>query len=239
MNDTSCSCSVGLFPALYRDLDRCVYSLIGDGRLNVKTLTKVFLLFPGATSLVLYRLTHHFYYRFKPHALGKLLYGVTFFFSQLYSVLVGIEISPHAHLGSGLFINHFGGIHIGPVHMGENCNLSHGVTFGYSSRVTDSEMKKNSITDAPGIGNRVWVGPGSLIAGPVSIGDDSVIGGNSLVTRDVPRYGVVIGVPAKVVSYKGSFRQVTYRGMADDQDRSAALAAHRDSRLAERRVERE
>ncbi|MGO8889868.1 MAG: hypothetical protein ACLP8X_15520 [Streptosporangiaceae bacterium] len=77
----------------------------------------------------------------------------------------------------------------------------------------------------PTLGDRVWVGPGAVVAGDVAIGDDASVGANSLVVRDVPPRGVVLGVPARLVSRRGSFTQVRYREMDNDDERKASLAA--------------
>lgn len=52
------------------------------------------------------------------------------------------------------------------------------------------------------IGNDVWVGVGAVIVNGVSIGDGAVIGANAVVTKDVPPYAIVAGVPAKVIRYR-------------------------------------
>ena len=52
------------------------------------------------------------------------------------------------------------------------------------------------------IGNDVWIGWGVLIKGGVTIGNGAVIGARSVVTKDVPPYAVVAGVPAKVIKYR-------------------------------------
>jgi hypothetical protein len=70
----------------------------------------------------------------------------------------------------------------------------------------------------------VWVGPGAVIAGEATVGDDASVGANSLLVRDVPPRGVVLGVPARLVSRQGSFTQIKYRDMDSDDERKAALA---------------
>jgi serine O-acetyltransferase len=226
--NTSCSCPDSVVRAIRSDVDRCVYALFADDKITVRAILRVALLFPGLWAVILYRLTHHFYYRFNPRALGKLLYAPMFIVSHLTGIALGVEIAPHAHVGYGLFVNHFGGIHIGKVTIGDNCNISHGVTFGNSSRLTDPALTADSQGwDSPTLGDRVWVGPGAIIAGPITIGHDSVVAGNSLVSRDAPPFSVLMGVPSKVVSHRGSFTQVSYRGMTEDLGRSEALAGQR------------
>lgn len=64
--------------------------------------------------------------------------------------------------------------------------------FGNTKDVTTE--KKKSI-----IGNDVWIGNGAIIINAVSIGDGSIIGAGTVVTKDVPPYSVVVGVPGKVI----------------------------------------
>lgn len=54
------------------------------------------------------------------------------------------------------------------------------------------------------IGNDVWIGDGAFIKNGVHIGDGAVIGARSLVTKDVPPYAIVAGIPAKVIRYRFS-----------------------------------
>ena len=52
------------------------------------------------------------------------------------------------------------------------------------------------------IGNDVWIGSRALILGGVRIGDGAVVGAGAVVTKDVPPYAIVGGVPAKVIKYR-------------------------------------
>lgn len=217
---SACPCSGGLSQAMRGDLDRYLYQLDGTARLTAGRLLRVLVLFPGLWALVAYRLTHQCLHRVRPRFLGKVLAGCFFAAQRIALVLFGIEIDSHAHIGTGLFVNHFGGIVIGPSSIGANCNISHGVTLGRSSLTAGTAQD-----DVPTLGDRVWLGPGAIVAGPITLGDDVTVAGNSLVTHDVPARGVAKGVPAKIVSLRGSFHQVAYPGMADDPGRSASLAA--------------
>lgn len=64
-----------------------------------------------------------------------------------------------------------------------------------------SGVKKN---DYCVIGSDVWIGAGAIVLGKVKIGDGAVIGGGAVVTKDVPPYAIVVGVPAKIIGYRCS-----------------------------------
>lgn len=99
-------------------------------------------------------------------------------------------------IGKGLYIGHWGGIVVHPdTIIGDNCNLSQGVTMGEGGR-----EKRGS----PQIGNRVYIGPGAKIFGPVTLGNDVAVGANAVVTKSLEDTAVVGGVPARVISHKGS-----------------------------------
>jgi acetyltransferase-like isoleucine patch superfamily enzyme len=52
------------------------------------------------------------------------------------------------------------------------------------------------------IGNDVWIGARAIILGGVTIGDGAIVGAGAVVTKDVPAYAVVGGVPAKILRYR-------------------------------------
>jgi serine O-acetyltransferase len=116
---------------------------------------------------------------------------------KIIEITTGISIPYTVTIGAGLYIGHYGTIILHPAtRMGENCNISQGVTVGVSGR-----GEKRGV---PVIGNRVYIGTNAVIVGKIVIGDDVVIGANSLVNRDVPSHCTVLGVPAVIVSQKGS-----------------------------------
>lgn len=109
----------------------------------------------------------------------------------------GFQIPFQTSIGAGLFLGHFGGIVINQkTVIGENCNISHGVTLG--------QVNRGPAKGYPVIGDRVWIGPNSVIVGNVKIGNDALIAPLSYVIEDVPDKAVVMGNPAKIVSYNGS-----------------------------------
>lgn len=57
------------------------------------------------------------------------------------------------------------------------------------------------------IGNNVWIGAGCRILKGVTIGEGSVIGAGSVVTRDIPPYSIVVGVPARVIKKRNKINK--------------------------------
>lgn len=58
------------------------------------------------------------------------------------------------------------------------------------------------------VGNDVWIGERALIMGGVKIGNGAVIGAGAIVTKDVPAYAIVAGVPAKIIRYRFPQEQI-------------------------------
>ncbi|WP_105567724.1 serine O-acetyltransferase EpsC [Microbacterium halophytorum] len=111
--------------------------------------------------------------------------------SQLVRAITGIEIHPGATIGRRFFIDHGSGVVIGETaEVGDDVMLYHGVTLGGTSL---SKGKRH-----PTLGDRVAVGAGAKVLGPVTIGADSAVGANAVVIRDAPANSLLLGVPAKV-----------------------------------------
>ncbi len=88
----------------------------------------------------------------------------------------------------------------------KSIRIGHACLFAANATVTDSDWHGlyNRIDPAPEgrpvvLGENVWVGDGAFIAKGVTIGDHAVIGARSVVTKDVPAYGVVAGAPARLI----------------------------------------
>lgn len=127
--------------------------------------------------------------------LRKLWYIPNIFGRKIIEMTCGIMLPEGADIGRRLNIEHFGGIIVhGASTIGDDCVLRQGVTLG--NKVDDRPH------DAPRLGNRVNVGAGAKILGAVTIGDDAIIGANSVVVRDVPAGAVVAGIPARIIEKK-------------------------------------
>ena len=99
-----------------------------------------------------------------------------------------IVIGKNVILGTNIKFPHPQNIVIGiGSRIGDDCIIYHDVTFG----------KKND--GYPVLGNNIVVYPGAKIIGGVSIGDNSVIGANAVVTKSIPPNSIVGGVPGKVI----------------------------------------
>lgn len=110
---------------------------------------------------------------------------------------LGIDIPPETKIGSGLYIGHFGGIIVNEkTIIGKNCNISQGVTMGKANRGENEGY--------PTLGDNIYIGPGAKIVGAVTIGNNVAIGANCVVTKNIPDDSVVVGVPRKIISQKGS-----------------------------------
>jgi len=130
------------------------------------------------------------------------LFRPLYFISRLvlrrYTYKYGIDIPYNAKIGSGFYIGHFGGIIVNwRSIIGNNCNISSGVIIGQSNRGKSRGF--------PVIGDNVFIGPGAKLIGRINVGNDVAIGTNSVVTSDVPDKAVVVGIPAKIISYGGSY----------------------------------
>jgi maltose O-acetyltransferase len=92
------------------------------------------------------------------------------------------------------------------VQIGKGCRISHNVRMYTRSLEGDSDLsdpqKQIAKTGDIIIGDWVWIGANVFINPGVTIGDHSVIGANSVVTKDIEPYAIVGGVPAKLIRFK-------------------------------------
>lgn len=149
-----------------------------------RTTFEVLMTYPGVHAIILHRVSHRLWrkgWRFSAR-----------FLSYLIRQLTNIDIHPGASIGRRFFIDHGAGVVIGETAViGDDCTLYHGVTLGGTSW--------NPGKRHPTLGNNVMVGAGAKILGPISLGDYSRVGANSVVIADVPAKQTVVGIPGRVV----------------------------------------
>lgn len=149
---------------------------------------EVLLTYSGLHAIVFYRVAH-----------VLLRLGVPFFprwLSQIGRFFTGIEIHPGAEIGEDFFIDHGMGVVIGETTIiGNDVLIYQGVTLGG----TGKERGKRH----PTIGNNVVIGAGAKVLGNIIIGDNSYIGSNAVVIKDVPQNSTVVGVPGRITKQEG------------------------------------
>lgn len=113
--------------------------------------------------------------------------------AQLARTATGIEIHPGARIGRRFFIDHGMGVVIGETAViGDDVLVFHGVTLG--GRGNHGGEHGPGGRRHPAVGDRVVLGAGSSLIGAITVGADSVVGANTVVTKDVPAGSVVTGV---------------------------------------------
>ena len=152
---------------------------------------EVILFYPGFHALVFYRLAHGAWMG-GWRMVGRLL-------STVARVLTGIEIHPGATIGRRFVIDHGFGVVIGETsEIGDDVTLYQGVTLGGIAPAVDSHSQVDRKRH-PTICDRVIIGSGAQVLGPITIGSCARIGANAVVTRDVSPRVTAVGIPARVV----------------------------------------
>ncbi len=177
--------SVGLFKHLARELDGIIArDPAARSRLEVA------LAYPGFHAVIIHRGTNWLWQK------GFLTLARVL--SQLARWLTGIEIHPAARIGRRLFIDHGMGVVIGETaEIGEDVTLYHGVTLGGVAPSVNSAAQVNRKRH-PTLKDRVIVGAGAQILGPITVNEDAKVGANAVVVNDVPPAVLVVGIPARV-----------------------------------------
>jgi serine O-acetyltransferase len=169
---------VSLWRDVRRDLD-----VLCDGSLLQRLNNR------GFHSLVAYRLAHRLWIARIP-LLGELL-------TRIVQILYGVDLHWRARLAPGITIFHGMGLVVAPgAEIGEECVLYHGFTIGAIDHRKSARV--------PVIGKRVVIYTGAKVLGPITIGDDAIIGANAVVLCDVPAKSVAVGIPARVLVPAGA-----------------------------------
>ena len=173
-----------MYANLWRDL-----SAIMERDPAASNRLAVIFLYPSFQVMVAYRVSHGLW-RIGFHFIARLL-------MQIARILTGIEIHPAAKIGPGFFVDHGMGTVIGQTtEIGRDVTLYHDVTLGGVMPAIDSQKQRDAKRH-PTLGDYVIVGAGAQILGPITVGRCARVGGNSVVTKNVPEGATVVGVPAR------------------------------------------
>ena len=122
-----------------------------------------------------------------------------------------VEIGPFGHLRSGAHLGR--GVHMGNYGEVKNSRLEAGVKMGHFSYIGDAHIGENVNIGAgtitcnydgkqkhkTEIGAGAFIGSDTMLVAPLRIGKGARTGAGSVVTKDVPDFGLAVGVPARVI----------------------------------------
>lgn len=118
-------------------------------------------------------------------------------------------VGNHCYMGYGVFVS--------SATIGRYCSIGnyvsigpgeHSLSFASTHSYFMAREGVNLTDEAVTLGPDVWVGVGAIILRGVKIGTGAVVGAGAVVTKDVPPYAIVVGVPAKVVRYRFSQNKI-------------------------------
>jgi serine O-acetyltransferase len=128
--------------------------------------------------------------------------------------LARIELPYIVKVGRRVRIWHNGGCVLGALCIGDDVQIRHNVTLGLAHHGAP-------LTALPIIEERVLIGAGACVLGPITIGHDSIIAANAVVTRDVPPYSLVGGIPGRVLRTLEEAERQTGVSVRDTRGRAA------------------
>ena len=151
----------------------------------------------GFWAIFQYRIGNYCFRKIKMQPFRFLFFIFLYIWQKGIEIVTGISIPAAVQIGPSFYIGHFGGIIINSdTIIGSNCNISQGVTIGVSGLGANRGV--------PIIGNNVYIGANTIVAGKIIINDNALLGACSLITTDVKENGVFLGVPAVLISEKSS-----------------------------------
>jgi serine O-acetyltransferase len=144
------------------------------------------LLYPGVIALGLHRVGHWLW--------GGRLFFLARLVNHLARFLTAIDIHPGAKIGRNFFIDHGFTVVGETAEIGDDVTIYQSVTLGGTNPSAGEGGKRH-----PTLRDRVVIGSGAQILGPIEVGEGAKVGANAVVTRDVAAGATVVGIPAKPV----------------------------------------
>ncbi len=192
------------FKYLKYDLYRYYYPNDSVSHISFFEKLKIIISTPGVWAISVYRLKRWAEYECQASTIKSIINPISRILHFIVEIAVGISIAPEVDIGPGLYIGHFGSIFIaGNTRIGKFVNIGHEVAIGYAGR-------GNNWGQPERIGDFVYIAPGAKIVGRISIGNNVVVGANSVVTKSLPDNAVAFGVPARIINYDSSKDFIVY-----------------------------
>ncbi len=186
-----------------------------------RSVLEVITCYPGLHAIWLHRISH-FLWRHRFIFLAR-------FASHLSRFLTGVEIHPGAKIGKRFFIDHGMGVVIGETaEVGDDVLMYMGTVLGGTSL---DKVKRH-----PTIEDNVVIGAGSIILGPITVGQGAKIGAGSVVVRPVPAGATVVGVPGRIAEPQcpAMATDLNYADLPDPMLRVVSRLLDRQNRLEDR-----
>jgi putative colanic acid biosynthesis acetyltransferase WcaB len=168
-------------------MNKFIQYIFQDWEVNKTTSAKARL------SLLMFRLVQILGHLPKPFSWISTIYRAIY--QLLVEWILGIELPwDIEYVGPNLKLNHGQALVVyRETIIGANCTLRHSTTLG------NKKLPDGSYSASPRIGNNVDIGSNVVIIGPITIGDNAVIGAGSVVVKDVPSGATVAGNPARII----------------------------------------
>ena len=197
-----------------------------------RSYIEIILTYSGFHAILFHRVCH-FLWKIKLKLLSRFIANVS-------RVFTSIEIHPAVIIDEGFFIDHGSGLVIGETSViGKNVTIYQQATLGGLAPSINSDLQRN-VKRHPTIGNNVIIGSGAQILGPIFIGNNSRIGTNAVVLKNVPESHTYVGIPARKVKspqQKESFEAYgVSEGKIDDPNKKSILAMFNELHLLNERI---
>jgi len=121
-----------------------------------------------------------------------------------------VSVDGHSVIGCYTYIGKYSSITKASI--GNYCSIGSGVLIGLgehrldmastSTELYSGDVYSKLTKDEVVIGHDVWIGANAIVLRGVHVGTGAVIGAGAIVTKDVPEYAIVVGVPARIIRYR-------------------------------------